>query len=553
MNFQDAPVRGARALLIAMSVLALGACASLAPDPPAVDRPAASSGTSPATVPAAPAAVPTTVPGAAAPGTAPGTAPVATASVRDTTPATADDEVEPTRTVDPIQPERRVTEDRSSRLDLWQRIRDGYGMPDLENTLVASHEQAYRANPEAIKRMTERGSRYLFHIVEEVQRRQLPSELALLPFIESAFNPQALSRASASGIWQFMPQTGRHFDLKQNVFRDDRRDVLASTDAALDYLGKLYAMFGDWHLALAAYNWGEGNVSRAIKRNRAAGLATDYASLRLPNETRNYVPKFQAVKNMVSRPEAFGIALPVLENHPYFLAVAISRDIDVDLAARLARLPLDDFRSLNPQLNKPVIFASGTPQILLPYDNANTFVKALAGHKGPTASWTAWTLPTAMKSADAADRVGMSDEGFRTINHIPPRMILKGGSTVLVPRGNGKQAEVPEHLADNASMSLAPEVPPQRKIVWVVGKRSESVAAVAQRHRLSASQVAQWNSVSVKASFPPASRVTLFVPVGKVQVAARKPSSKARSTVAKSSRRTSSTAHLAQSRSSPRR
>ncbi|MGE4052044.1 MAG: lytic transglycosylase domain-containing protein, partial [Piscinibacter sp.] len=165
---------------------------------------------------------------------------------------------------DPLRPDVRLDlDDRSAQADLWQRVREGFALTDLEGELVSSRERWYAERPDYVQRMTERGSRYLFHIVEEVEKRGLPSELALLPFIESAFNPTALSSAKASGIWQFMPATGRHFDLRQNLFRDDRRDVLASTRAALDYLERLYGMFGDWHLALAAYNWGEGNVQRA--------------------------------------------------------------------------------------------------------------------------------------------------------------------------------------------------------------------------------------------------------------------------------------------------
>jgi membrane-bound lytic murein transglycosylase D len=207
--------------------------------------------------------------------------------------------------VDPLRPDVRLDlDDRAAQLDLWSRLRAGFAMPELDTALVRDRERWYATRPDYVQRMTERGSRYLFHIVEEVEKRGMPTELALLPFIESAFNPQAMSSAKASGMWQFMPATGRNFELRQNVFRDDRRDVLASTRAALDYLGKLHGMFGDWQLALAAYNWGEGNVQRAIARNRRAGLPTNSARLRMPDETRLYLPKLQAVKNS-SAPQVF--------------------------------------------------------------------------------------------------------------------------------------------------------------------------------------------------------------------------------------------------------
>src|SRR5574344_2106842 len=279
--------------------------------------------------------------------------------------------------------------------DLWDRIRSGFAMPDLEDEYVTDKEQWYSSRPDYILRMTERSKKYLFHIVEELEKRNMPTELALLPYIESAFNPQAVSSAKAAGRWQFMPATGTYFDLKQNMFRDDRRDVLASTRAALDYLQKLYNMFGDWHLALAAYNWGEGSVGRAIKRNEKLGQATGYLDLQMPAETRNYVPKLQAVKNIVAAPEKFNAELPIIENHPYFQAVEIPHDIDVELVAKLADVSVKDFKALNPSFHKPVIFARATPQVLLPWDNAKVFRRNLkAYNEGQFASWTVWTVPT---------------------------------------------------------------------------------------------------------------------------------------------------------------
>ncbi len=358
--------------------------------------------------------------------------------------------------------------------DLWERIRRGFAMPDLESDLVRDREQWYVTRPDYIFRMTERSRKYLFHIVEELERRNMPTELALLPFIESAFNPQALSSAKASGIWQFMPKTGKQYDLKQNAFRDDRRDVLASTRAALDYLQRLHGMFGDWQLALAAYNWGEGSVGRAIAKNQRAGLGVRYTDLNMPMETRFYVPKLQAVKNIVAQPDSFKSKLPLIGNHPYFDSVVITRDIDVALAAKLAEVPLDDFKALNPSLSRPVILAAGTPQILLPWDNATLFQRNLDTFTGTRlASWMVWVAPMTLKPAEAAKRAGMGETEFRTVNNIPPRMTIRAGSSLLVPRPAHIEKDVTEHVADNGQMSLAPDVVPKRG-----GKKGGKTATV---------------------------------------------------------------------------
>ena len=491
--FLRRPAAGAALVLS----LLLGACATTSGDPPETPLGDVSDIVAAAASPAASAAA---------------SASVAAQAASAASAAEGDHSIAVAAPIDPLRPEEKVDLDATAATDdLWVRLRRGFGMPDLDTPLVGNREQWYASRPDYVQRMTVRGSRYLFHIVEEVERRGMPTELALLPFIESAFNPQAVSSAKASGMWQFMPATGKFFELRQNVFRDDRRDVLASTRAALDYMAKLYAMFGDWHLALAAYNWGEGSVQRAINRNRKAGLPTDYLSLRMPDETQYYVPKLQAVKNIVARPESFGIVLPALANHPYFLSVPIERDIDVALAISLAGVSREEFQTLNPQMNKPVILAAGTPQLLLPYDNASRFIRNIANHRGALATWTAWVAPTTLHPAQAAKLVGTSEELLREVNKIPPLMLVKAGSTLLVPRAHSLQADVSPHLADNAVMALTPDVPPLRRVALKAGKR-ETVASIARRYRLSVSQVAEWNRTNVKASFKPGQTVLVFLP-----------------------------------------
>jgi membrane-bound lytic murein transglycosylase D len=395
--------------------------------------------------------------------------------------------------------------------DIWERIRRGFAMPDLDNDLVRNREQWYAGRPDYMLRMTERSRPYLFHVVEELERRNMPTELALLPFIESAFNPQAVSSAKAAGMWQFMPATGKYFDLKQNLFRDDRRDVLESTRAALDYLQKLYGMFGDWHLALAAYNWGEGSVGRALARNKASGKPLTYSDLNMPNETRYYVPKLQAVKNIVAQPEVFNTQLPLIQNHPYFKSVPIERDIDVAVAVKLALVSLDDFKALNPSMKRPVILAAGTPQILLPWDNATVFERNLQAHADQRlATWTAWQAPKTMKPEEAAEFLGMPVAELRSVNDIPPRMMINAGSTLLVHRKGQLDKDVTEHLADNGQLGLAPEMVLKR--IRVKARKGDSLASLAARHGVSEANMAAWNQLKVNAPLASGQSLTILVP-----------------------------------------
>lgn len=398
----------------------------------------------------------------------------------------------------------------SAPTDIWDRIRRGLTMPDLDNELVRDREQWYASRPDYIGRMTERSSRYLFHIVEEIERRNLPMELALLPFIESAFNPQAVSSARAAGMWQFMPATGESFDLKQNMFRDDRRDVLASTRAALDYLEQLHTRFGDWHLALAAYNWGQGNVNRAITRNQRAGLPTGYLDLNMPLETRMYVPKLQAVENLVARPESLGAVLPSIGNHPFFDTLTLERDMDVALIAELAGISEQDFRSLNPSIRQPLVMAAGTPRILLPWDNAKTFEEGLKTYRGPLASWTAWVAPDTLAVSEVARRVGMGEAELRRINNIPPGMKVRQGSSLLVLRSAQRNSDVSEYVADNAQLSLAPEVILKRTVVRA--KKGDNLARLAARYGVSAVSAAGWNRMAVHQRLNTGQRITLMLP-----------------------------------------
>lgn len=396
--------------------------------------------------------------------------------------------------------------------DIWQRIRAGFAIPNMDSPLVAQAAQWYTTRPDYVARMTERARKYLYYTVQEVQKRGMPTELALLPFIESAYNPDARSVAHAVGMWQFIPSTGKHYNLKQNMFQDDRRSVLASTNAALDYLQNLYNMFGNWQLALAAYNWGEGSVQRAIAYNKAHNLPVDYQDLRMPNETRNYYPKLQAVKDIISDPAKYGVTLPDIPDHPYFKAVTITRDINVSLAAKLADLTPDEFRSLNPSYTKPVILGATNPRILLPYDNATHFAQALQSYNGPLSTWTAYTVKSTQSPLQLARDLKVSEAVLRDTNDIPARQLIRAGSTVLIPKADdGSNKNVSAAVAENAVLAFAPEAPPGRRMVLRVGRYGDSVQGVAHRYHLSPLQVAQWNRTTERGIFRKGQFVTIYV------------------------------------------
>lgn len=368
--------------------------------------------------------------------------------------------------------------------DVWQRIRSGFRIDDAaaQNPLVAVHESWYAARPDYVRRMIDRSRRYLFHIVQEVDRRAMPMEIALLPMIESAFNPTALSPSAASGIWQFMPSTGRLYGLKQDTWYDGRRDFPAATDAALDYLGKLYLDFGDWQLALAAYNCGEGCVARAIQKNVQQGLPTDYASLTLPNETRHYVPKLLAIKNLIRSPEQFGIAIDALPNQPYFGQVTVHASMDIHSAARLADMSSDEFIALNAAFPRKLIRSDTPVNLLVPVDKADAFQRNLE-----TGSWDSWQPYAAQKGerpAAIAKRFDVSLARLEEHNqfHLKRGKLVRA-QTLLVPvKGRGVIATQSVPSVHAAAESGKHHV-----------ERGDTLFSVARRYGLTINQLTQAN------------------------------------------------------------
>lgn len=364
--------------------------------------------------------------------------------------------------------------------NLWVRLRKGLVMNDLNNPLVRDWEQWYSSRPDYVARMVERSSRVLFHVIEEVERRKMPAEIALVPMIESAYNPQAYSRAHASGMWQFIPSTGKIYGLRQNWWYDGRRDIVAATNAALDYLEKLHGMFGSWDLALASYNWGEGGVSRAIAKNQAKGLPTDYESLTMPAETRNYLPKLQAVKNIVLDPARFGLTLADIPNEPYFATVTTKRHIDVQLAAKFAEISDEEFRFLNPAHNKPVINANSAETIVLPKHKVATFLANLEKHDRPLVSWQAYTVKAGERPEKIAAKHGITLAELRQINGITGRKKIATGQPLLVPAKAGAEPYLPNLPAASLVMART------KKSRYVpASRRGAMVQKVNQRHAVS--------------------------------------------------------------------
>lgn len=390
--------------------------------------------------------------------------------------------------------------------DLLQRIRNGFSMPDISNDLVLSHQQWYLNRPDYLRRMVERSGRYMHHIVEEIEKRGMPMELALLPMVESAYNPMALSRSKASGLWQFIPSTGKHYNLDQDWWKDERRDIVASTAAALDYLQSIYEMHGDWQLALASYNWGEGAVGRAINKNKAQGLPTDYQSLSMPAETKNYVPKLQALKNILGNPAIMAqLDLPRIPNQPYFATVTKAADIDVTVAAKLADMPVQEFVALNPAHNRPII-KSDTP-LVIPADKLDTFMSNLEAHElsnKPLSLWQAYTLQRGEKLDKVAARFGMTSTNLKAINGIQGRKKLPAGFTLLVTRQQDEAAaqEIAaltgqENPAATASARIAnPEpVVAESTALYHTVRKGETLAAIARENDLSLNELKRINGL----------------------------------------------------------
>ena len=382
-------------------------------------------------------------------------------------------------------------------INLWQRIFSRFEIKDENNLRSKKYEDWYSARPEYVERMMDRSQKYLFYVVGEVEKRGMPSEIALLPMIESAYNPIANSRSKAVGIWQFIPSTGRLYGLKQDWWQDKRRNVVDATNAALDYLQKLHALFGTWDLALAAYNAGEGTVSRAIAKNKAKGLPTDYAHLKLPAETKDYVPKLQAIKNIISNPNQYGLYINPIPNKPYFTYVEAPAVIDADLAANLAEISYDEFLLLNSEHRRPLIRTNEkTQQLILPINAADTFVKNLSQNEKPLVSWDIYQPKRNEKIKTIANKFDMEESDLIKANDLNPQKSIKPSTIILVAKKEGTETnanqDIEESKINKETKSENSTKPNKHKV-----KRGDTLTKIAKKYGLSVDELKDINQISI--------------------------------------------------------
>lgn len=396
-------------------------------------------------------------------------------------------------------------------IDLWHRIRQGYGIPgETLHANTAKQLDWFVRHPEYIARVAQRAEPYLYHIVEQIEQRNMPMELALLPVVESAFLPKAYSSAHAAGLWQFIPSTGKLYGLKQNWWYDGRRDVVASTSSALDYLQKLHNDFGDWQLAVAAYNCGEGTVSRAIKRNLKAGKDTDFWSLDLPRETSAYVPKLMAIAQLIAQPEQYQITLKPIANEPYFAVVHVKGQIDLSLAAELAELDIKEINQLNPGFNQWATAPDGPHYLAIPVEKTDGFIRALAALPADKqVQWARYKIKQGDSLGKIAQRYKVAVSAIKKANGIKGTNI-RAGKYLLIPVASDHS--IPSTVVAQQPLESTQSVQGKGSKVTHTVQQGDSWWEIAQHHKVSVKKLTAWNNKAPSDYLQPGQKLVVWSP-----------------------------------------
>jgi membrane-bound lytic murein transglycosylase D len=379
----------------------------------------------------------------------------------------------------------------SEEIDVIERMRQGFKFPQLKSEHITQYEKWSTEHDSYLEGLFARGTPFLYHIVEEIEKRGLPMELALLPAIESAYKPDAVSRSNAGGLWQFIPSTGRHFGLRQDWWYDGRRDALLSTNAALDYLTQLNKRFdGDWFLTLAAYNAGQGTVARAIRTNKRKGRGTTYQKLPLRLETRRYIPKLIALKNVINNPEAYGVTLPVIENKPYFKVVELPGQIDLKKFAKDADIEPAELRHLNAGFKRWASSPEGPHRLLIPINAEGDIEHAVAAaQRAVKINYSNHKVLPGDSLSSIAHRYGVSVSALQKSNNLSGTNI-RAGKNLMIPLSASRASQ----MVDTAKLEKR-ESAENRRVVHHV-RRGDTLWSIAKKYKVQVNNLLSWNNLS---------------------------------------------------------
>ncbi len=395
--------------------------------------------------------------------------------------------------------------------DAWILLKDELQLErHVDKRSVKEKIAWFSRNQEYIDRVATRAEPYLYHIITKLKERDMPLDIALLPIVESAYHPFAYSPARASGIWQFIPGTGKRFGLKQNWWYDGRRDIVAATDAALDYLEALHKQFnGNWFHALAAYNSGEGNVARAIRKNKKKGKNTDFWSLRLPRETRNYVPSLLAVAEILKHSNKHNIKFKTIANKPYFENIEIGSQIDLATVSKLSGLTIDEVYTLNPGFNRWATDPNGPHRLLIPIDKAADFKQKLAAlPKSERIKWQQHKIRKGESLSQIASRYQTSVSALKQINRLK-RSMIREGKSLLIP--TAKESKKYYSLSADARKFKGLKTTGDGKRYIYKVKRGDNLWDIGRHYGISVSQLTRWNGISKRSLLKPGQKLTVWV------------------------------------------